>query len=60
MRKVYKYKKARKTSINTSSERYEGETLENKVERITTQKEPIKDGAMEIYTERKKWCRRCV
>ena len=32
---------------------YEGETIEQKIERITTNKEPIKDGAPLIYTERK-------
>jgi len=31
----------------------EGETLEQKIERITTNKEPIKDGAPLIYTDRK-------
>lgn len=31
----------------------EGETIENKIERITTQKEPITDGAPLIYTDRK-------
>jgi hypothetical protein len=30
----------------------EGETIEQKVERVTTNKEPIKDGAPLIYTER--------
>jgi hypothetical protein len=32
---------------------YEGETIETKVERITTQKEPIKDASPLIYTDRK-------
>jgi len=31
----------------------QGESLENKLERIITNKEPIKDGAPIIYTERK-------
>jgi len=31
----------------------EGETIEQKVERVTINKEPIKDGAPLIYTERK-------
>lgn len=31
----------------------EGETIEKKVRRITENKEPIKDGAPEIFTERK-------
>lgn len=32
--------------------RIEGETIEQKVERIVNNKEPIKDGAPEIFTER--------
>ena len=32
---------------------YEGETIEAKIRRITNNKEPIKDGAPLIYTERK-------
>ncbi len=35
------------------NESYEGETLETKVKRIVTNKEPITDGAPIIYTERK-------
>lgn len=35
------------------NESYEGETIEMKVERITSNKEPIKDGAPLIFTERK-------
>jgi len=31
----------------------EGETIEQKVERVTTNKEPIKDGAPVVYTDRK-------
>lgn len=34
-------------------ETVEGETIETKMDRITTNKEPIKDGAPRIYTERK-------
>jgi len=37
-------------NVNQSTE---GETIENKVERITINKEPIKDGAPLIYTDRK-------
>ena len=37
-------------SINTS---YIGETIEQKIERIVNNKEPITDGAPLIYTERK-------
>ncbi|UPW41693.1 hypothetical protein [Peromfec virus RodF8_19] len=36
-----------------SVETYEGETIEQKVARITQNKEPIKDGAPLIYNERK-------
>ena len=32
---------------------YEGETIEQKLERIVQQKEPIKDGAPLVFTERK-------
>ncbi len=49
---MYKYKKARKSQIKTGL-KAEGETIEKKVERIVLNKEPIKDGAPEIYTERK-------
>jgi hypothetical protein len=41
----------RGTSIERN-ESYEGERLETKIERIITNKEPIKDGAPLIYTER--------
>lgn len=37
----------------TVNESYVGETIEQKVERITTNKEPIEDTAPTIYTERK-------
>lgn len=37
----------------TSNEIYEGESIEEKIERITTSGEAIKDGAPLIYTERK-------
>lgn len=36
-----------------SVEKVEGETIEQKIERIMDNKEPITDGAPEIYTERK-------
>lgn len=36
--------------VNTS---YEGETIEQKINRIVNNKEPIKDGAPIIYTDRK-------
>lgn len=49
---MYKIPKMAQPSIkiNTSTE---GETIENKIERIVNNKEPIKDGAPLIYTERK-------
>lgn len=40
-------------SIITRNNSTLGETIEQKVRRITTQKEPIKDGAPPIFTERK-------
>lgn len=42
-----------KRSAMKSVEVVEGETIEQKIERIVQNKEPIKDGAPEIYTERK-------
>lgn len=49
---MYKRQFAGKSSlkVNTSTE---GETIEQKMERIITLKEPIKDGAPQIFTERK-------
>lgn len=41
-----------KTSLKVN-QAVEGETIEQKVERVTVNKEPIKDGAPLIYTERK-------
>ncbi len=49
---MYTYKKANKTGLRINKS-FEGESIEEKVERITVQKEPIKDGAPLIYTERK-------
>lgn len=37
-------------NVNTS---YEGETIEKKINRIVNNKEPIKDGAPLIYTDRR-------
>lgn len=50
---MYKTPKHTKTqfSINNSTE---GETIEQKIERIVNNKEPIKDGAPLVYTERNK------
>jgi len=48
------YKKPIKnTSYIGLNQSIEGETIEQKVERVTTNKEPISDGAPLIYTERK-------
>lgn len=41
-----------KTTIELNAS-IEGETIEQKIERIVHNKEPIKDGAPLIYTERK-------
>lgn len=49
---MYKYNKSTPTTliVNTA---YEGETIEDKINRIVNNKEPISDGAPIIYTERK-------
>ncbi len=48
------YRKVRYLGSQMSSvETVEGESLEEKIERMVNNKEPIKDGAPEIYTERK-------
>jgi len=49
---MYKQSKTPKTSIKRNTS-YQGETLEKKINRIVNNKEPIKDGAPIIYTERK-------
>lgn len=49
---MYKYRNTTEGQIK-SPERLEGETIETKVERIVNNKEPIKDGAPSIFTERK-------
>lgn len=48
----YKYKKGNISQM-TRVEDIEGETIEMKVERMVANKEPISDGAPEIFTERK-------
>jgi len=48
----YKYRIPSKSSL-TSVETVEGEPIEHKIERIVSNKEPISDGAPEIFTERK-------
>lgn len=49
---MYKQIKPFKTSI-VRNDSYVGETIEEKINRITNNKEPITDGAPLIYTERK-------
>lgn len=46
-----RYSKAKVSQIRTGM-KVEGESIEMKVERIVLNKEPIKDGAPEIYTDR--------
>ena len=53
---MYKKIKATKTSIKVNDS-YEGETIEQKVQRILSNKEPIKDRAPSVYTERKEGVR---
>lgn len=49
---MYKKPIYKSTSLDINQS-IEGETIEQKIERITTNKEPIKDGAPIIYTDRK-------
>ena len=49
---MYKVKAYRKTKM-TRNTQVEGETIEHKVGRLLSNKEPIEDGAPLIYTERK-------
>lgn len=49
---MYKKITPSKTVISVNKT-YKGETIEQKVHRILNNKEPIKDGAPKIYTERK-------
>ena len=48
---MYKVKPYHKTTIKLNQST-QGETIEQKVERITNNGEPIKDGAPLIYTDR--------
>lgn len=50
---MYRQQHKKYSSTFTVNEGYKGETIEQKVTRITVNKEPIKDGAPLIYTERK-------
>lgn len=49
---MYKQKSYSKSDLNINQS-LEGETIEMKVERVTQNNEPIKDGAPLIYTDRK-------
>lgn len=49
---MYKYKQAKPTTLRVNAS-YKGETIEEKMKRVLNNKEPIKDGAPLIYTERK-------
>lgn len=49
---MYKIRKMTPTSIRLDQS-YEGETIEQKINRMVNNKEPIKDSAALIYTERK-------
>ena len=49
---MYKAPKFQRTSLKVN-ESYEGETIEQKIRRVTQNKEPIKDSAPLIYTDRK-------
>ncbi len=49
---MYLYNKPTETTI-ALNQSYEGETIEQKVDRIVNNAEPISDGAPLIYTERK-------
>ena len=49
---MYKQNKMNKTCLG-STQINEGEPIEHKVERILSNKEPITDGAPEIYTDKK-------
>lgn len=49
---MYKYRKAKPTTLAVNKS-YVGESIEQKVQRIITNKEPIKDTAPITYTERK-------
>ena len=55
---MYKIPKYSKTMIVTKP-RVEGETIETKCKRILVNKEPIKDGAPLIYTDRKEGIHGC-
>lgn len=49
---MYRQNTMQKTAFNRNTS-YQGERIEEKVNRIVNNKEPIKDGAPLVYTERK-------
>lgn len=49
---MYKKNKINITTLKVNTS-YEGESIEQKIERIVNNKEPISDGAPLIYTDRK-------
>ena len=49
---MYKKSINKPTSLNVNTS-YVGETIEEKIQRIVNNKEPITDGAPLVYTERK-------
>lgn len=49
---MYRTIKSKKTSIRLNQS-YVGETIEQKINRIVNNKEPISDGAPLVYTDRK-------
>lgn len=52
MKKMYKVKPARKTEL-TINKSYVGEPIEDKIARIMNNQEAIKDGAPQVFQERK-------
>lgn len=50
--RAYNYSKPTTTSIKVNDS-YQGERLEEKIQRIVSNKEPISDSAPIVYTERK-------
>lgn len=50
---MYKVPKYSNSLINANRRLREGETIEDKVKRLISNKEPIKDGSPIIYTDRK-------
>lgn len=49
---MYKQQQRKPTSLNVDNS-YKGESIEKKINRILNNKEPIKDGAPQIFTERR-------